>query len=116
MSKFYASAIGPAPRSLTCGGCVALDEIRLGVYRGPTQCKRCGKRPAMFVTQGMAKLTDQERMALREIGLPGEGPVSEATFEGCIAEGWGYWGDDGYWHVTAAGRRALELDEAARAS
>lgn len=59
MSRFYASVVGPAPRSLTCGGCIFPEEIRLGIYRGATQCKRCGKRPAVFVVQGMAKKKDQ---------------------------------------------------------
>lgn len=60
----------------------------------------------------MRLLTDQERIALRELGPPDEGPVSEETFASCIAMGWGYWAPDPYepgtlWFVTAAGRRAL---------
>jgi hypothetical protein len=64
----------------------------------------------------MRRLTDQERVALREIGPPDEGPVSEETFNECIRMGWGFWGDDGFWHVTTKGARALELDELARRS
>ena len=40
----------------------------------------------------MRRLTDEERIALREVGPPGEGPVSPATFAECVAQGWGYWG------------------------
>lgn len=73
----------------------------------------------------MRRLTDQERMALVEVGEPGEGPVSESTFAECIRMGWGYWGrDSGWrgwfggklWFVTAAGKRAKELDDLARGS
>jgi len=74
----------------------------------------------------MRRLTPEERMALVEIGTPGEGPVSDATFEECIRMGWGYWAigpsfwdrltRQRYWYVTAAGRRAKELDDLARAS
>jgi hypothetical protein len=63
----------------------------------------------------MRRLTASERIALREVGPPGEGPVSDATFEECIRQGWGFWGPkpDVYWHVTEAGRRALALDDLA---
>jgi len=62
----------------------------------------------------MRRLTEQERVALREIGPPDEGPVSDETFGECMKMGWGYWGADGYWYVTASGRQALALDDAAR--
>jgi hypothetical protein len=58
MSRFYASAIGPAPRALVCGGCIAAEEIRLGMIQSQAQCKRCGKRPVTLVVQGMAKRKD----------------------------------------------------------
>jgi hypothetical protein len=61
----------------------------------------------------MRRLTDQERIALREVGPPDEGPVSDETFAECIRMGWGYWGAD-HWHVTAAGAHALALDNLAR--
>lgn len=72
----------------------------------------------------MRRLTDQERVALREVGPPGEGPVSDETFDECIRQGWGFWDRPprwafwrrGYWRVTATGRRALELDDLARAA
>jgi hypothetical protein len=64
------------------------------------------------------RLTDQERIILREVGPEGEGPVTDSTFEECIRQGWGYWENDGerdsYWKVTPSGRKALELDNAAR--
>ena len=72
----------------------------------------------------MKRLNDQERVALREVGPPGEGPVSDETFEELIRLGWGCWAlRDGffnhllrrrYWKVTDAGRLALELDDLAR--
>lgn len=64
----------------------------------------------------MRRLTDEERVALREIGEPGEGPIPDAVFDECIRLGWGFWDSEGFWHVTAAGRKALELDDAAIAS
>jgi hypothetical protein len=64
------------------------------------------------------RLTDQERIALRENGPPGEGPVNDETFRECIRMGWGFWGvpPEDWWHVTAAGRHTLELDDLARSS
>lgn len=70
----------------------------------------------------MRRLTDQERVALREVGPPGEGPVNDATFAELESLGWGHWvavvlpdgSRDSEWVVTEAGRRALELDDAAR--
>lgn len=64
----------------------------------------------------MRRLTDEERIALVEVGPPGEGPVSPETFAECIRQGWGFWGapPEDYWHVTPAGWRALELDDLAR--
>ncbi|MHB8431620.1 MAG: hypothetical protein ACYDDZ_14045 [Acidimicrobiales bacterium] len=70
----------------------------------------------------MRRLTDEERIALREVGPPGEGPVSDATFDECVRMGWGYWEPppieerpaQGYWKVTVAGREALRLDDLAR--
>ncbi|HKM54379.1 MAG TPA: hypothetical protein VJY33_13290, partial [Isosphaeraceae bacterium] len=74
----------------------------------------------------LRRLTDQERVALREVGPPGEGPVSPEVFDEFIRLGWGCWAirDDllgrlfrrRYWKVTAAGRLALELDDLARQS
>jgi hypothetical protein len=74
----------------------------------------------------MRRLTDQERVALREVGPPGEGPVSPETFNELIRLGWGCWAPrEGlvnrllgrrYWHVLPAGRKALELDDLARQS
>jgi len=70
----------------------------------------------------MRRLTPEERIALVEVGEPGEGPVSDATFAECIRMGWGCWvrepGWRGWlggkvWHVTAEGRRAKELDDLA---
>jgi hypothetical protein len=60
------------------------------------------------------RLTREERIALVEVGPPGEGPVSNETFLECIARGWGYWTETG-WRVTDAGRAALARDDAARA-
>lgn len=57
----------------------------------------------------MRRLTDEERVALRTVGPPGEGPVSDATFDRLEALGYGAW-VDGFWEVTPAGARALELD------
>jgi hypothetical protein len=39
----------------------------------------------------MRRLNDQERVALREVGPPGEGPVSPETFNELIRLGWGCW-------------------------
>jgi hypothetical protein len=61
----------------------------------------------------MRRLTDQERIALREVGSAGEGPVSDETFDECVRMGWGFWGSDGYWYVTPIGRYALDLDSRA---
>ena len=62
----------------------------------------------------MRHLTDQERIALREVGPPDEGPVSDATFAECVAMGWGFW-LEGTWYVTEPGIKALAYDDAARA-
>lgn len=72
----------------------------------------------------MRRLTEQERVALVEVGEPGEGPVPRATFDELVRLGWGEWRigqswwdrltRQHYWHVTAAGRHALELDTLAR--
>lgn len=68
----------------------------------------------------MRRLTDQERIALREVGPAGEGPVSYDTFDELIRLGYGFWANDPdpdggkAWCVTDAGRRALELDDLAR--
>lgn len=72
----------------------------------------------------MRILTDEEREALVEVGAPGAGPVSDATFAELAALGWGYWATGPslwdrltrkrYWIVTAAGRVALEYDRLAR--
>ena len=74
----------------------------------------------------MKRLTDEERMALVEVGAPGEGPVSDATFAELAALGWGYWATGPTWWdwitrkrcwvVTAAGRAALEYDTIARSA
>ena len=61
----------------------------------------------------MRRLTDQERIALREVGPPNEGPVNDETFAECERQGWGYWSPL-FWCVTPLGRRALELDDLAR--
>lgn len=63
----------------------------------------------------MRRLSEQERIALREVGPPGEGPVSDATFAECVERGWGRW-VEGYWQVTESGRAALAYDNAARDS
>jgi hypothetical protein len=72
------------------------------------------------------RLTDQERVALREIGPPGEGPVSDEIFQELELLGYGRWVWPSlwdafrhrrfhrYWQVTATGRKALELDDLAR--
>jgi hypothetical protein len=70
------------------------------------------------------RLNDEERVALREVGPPGEGPVSNETFEELTRLGWGCWAPrEGffnrflgrrYWKVTVVGRHALELDNLAR--
>ena len=62
----------------------------------------------------MRRLSDQERVALVEVGPPDEGPISEETFEECIRMGWGFWGDDGFWYVTPLGVQARKLDDEAR--
>lgn len=68
----------------------------------------------------MRRLTEHERIALRQFGPPGEGPVPDHVFDELIALGWGRWERDpdeprhGVWTVTAAGRAALALDAAAR--
>lgn len=69
----------------------------------------------------MRALTDAERCALVEVGPAGEGPVPDSVFDEFEKLGWGFWGRDHwwsrrYWHVTAAGRYALELDTLARQS
>ncbi|HXB28074.1 MAG TPA: hypothetical protein VNV25_25315 [Gemmatimonadaceae bacterium] len=63
----------------------------------------------------MRRLTDQERIALREAGPPGEGPVSDATFAECVRMGWGFW-LEGSWYVTGPGIEALRLDDLASQS
>lgn len=72
----------------------------------------------------MRRLTDEERIALVEVGPPGEGPLSDATFAELVRLGWGCWRmrpglwnrllGRRYWHVTPAGVRARELDSLAR--
>jgi hypothetical protein len=62
----------------------------------------------------MRVLSKHERCALIEVGDPFEGPVPDATFDELSKLGWGYWGNDGFWHVTATGKKALELDTLAR--
>ena len=74
----------------------------------------------------MKRLTDQERIALVEVGPPGEGPVSPETFQELERLGYGRWAWPSlwealwrrrfhrYWQVTPAGRKALELDTLAR--
>jgi hypothetical protein len=70
----------------------------------------------------MRALSHEERIALREIGPPGEGPVSPETFATCEREGWGAWVADAadptgrgvVWAVTARGARALAIDDVAR--
>lgn len=72
----------------------------------------------------MRRLTEEERTALVEVGEPGEGPISDATFAELAALGWGYWAvgptlwdkltRQRYWHVTAAGRAALAYNTIAR--
>jgi hypothetical protein len=65
----------------------------------------------------MRRLTDHERIALQEVGEPGEGPIPNAVFSELAALGWGYWAPDGeetLWFVTAQGREALRLDTIAR--
>lgn len=57
----------------------------------------------------MERLTREERTALIEVGPPGEGPVPDEVFEKLERRGWGFF-RHGSWFVTAAGRRALELD------
>jgi hypothetical protein len=61
----------------------------------------------------MRRFTNEERIALRTIGPPGEGPVSDATFDELEKLGYGFWGNEG-WEVTAKGTKALELDDLAR--
>ncbi len=71
---------------------------------------------------GVRRLTDEERLALREIVLPGHpdhgAPVNDATFAECVRMGWGYWQPPplSYWCVTPSGRQALRLDDLARAA
>jgi len=60
-------------------------------------------------------LTPEERIALVEVGPPGEGPIPDEVFAELERLGWGYWAD-GLWYVTAAGRAALEYDTLARAN
>lgn len=70
----------------------------------------------------MRALTDEERIALRTIGPPGEGPVAPSVFVEFERLGWGRWARSWrvwppwrrYWEVTVEGRRALELDDLAR--
>ena len=74
----------------------------------------------------MRRLTDQERIALREVILPGDPDhgvvVNDSTFDECVRMGWGFWEPpppeerpgEGYWKVTASGREALRLDDLAR--
>jgi hypothetical protein len=65
----------------------------------------------------MRRLTDEERMALRTVGEPGEGPVSDATFAELERLGWGRWAREAegtFWEVTPEGMKALELDTIAR--
>lgn len=67
----------------------------------------------------MRLLTNEERMALTPIGPPGEGPVSDATFDELERLGYGrrVWSDDGrqwVWDVTPEGVAALERDTLAR--
>lgn len=72
----------------------------------------------------MRRLTEQERIALVEVGEPGEGPIPDAIFDEFVKLGWGRWarceGFRGwalrrrYWQVTPAGRYALELDTIAK--
>lgn len=57
----------------------------------------------------MRRLTAQERIALREIGEPGEPGPPDSVFVDCIFQGWGFWGEDG-WQVTERGKRALAID------
>ena len=57
----------------------------------------------------MRRLTNFERSVLQEVGSPGE-YVPDEVFGECIRQGWGYWGEDGYWHTTEAGARALAFD------
>jgi hypothetical protein len=74
----------------------------------------------------MRRLTDEERMALVEVGTAGEGPVSDATFTELARLGYGYWAvgesfwdrltRQTYWRVTAKGREALALDTIAKAA
>lgn len=76
----------------------------------------------------MRRLTDQERIALREIGPPGEGPVSDDVFRDLEQLGYGRWVWPSwwetvryfrfhrYWQVTPTGRKALELDDLARSA
>lgn len=63
---------------------------------------------------GVRLLTDQEHIALRTVGPPDEGPVSDEVFVSLEQRGLGRWGADGYWAVTPAGERALEADTLAR--
>ena len=62
----------------------------------------------------MERLTAHQRIALQEIGPPGEGPVPVEVFDEFERRGWGYWDAEYKWCVTATGRRALELDDYAR--
>lgn len=66
----------------------------------------------------MRRLTDMERAALEEVGIPGDGPVTDVVFREFITLGWGCWKEaadgEGYWSVTPAGREALRLDTLAR--
>lgn len=66
----------------------------------------------------MRILTDAERTVLVEVGMPGECAPGEAFVE---MERLGYgewrrphWWSRKAWYVTAAGRKALELDTIAR--
>ena len=66
----------------------------------------------------MRRLTDQERIALREVILPGDPDhgvvVNDSTFDECVRMGWGFW-LEGTWYVTEPGIKALAYDDAARA-
>ena len=57
----------------------------------------------------MRRLTLHERTALVEVGPPDEGPIPDDVFRELERLGWGLW-VDGFWTVTDAGKRALELE------
>jgi hypothetical protein len=101
-------------------GLVVYDDVRrardpAGAYdgHGRSRSRVAYARPASVAHPRMRMLTDHERVALQQVGEPGEGPIPDDVFDECVRQGWGFWGPD-YWQVTALGRRVKQLDDDAR--